>query len=99
MGRYLEGCVLVSSVRADEKAAVANGVSGRSFVLTSNGARPYEISRLVKDGKIRMVIEEEFPLAEAKAAQDLSQSGDAAGKIILKVRYRLEKRDIIILFL
>ncbi len=84
-GIIKKGGVLVSSVGADEKAAAAHGVSGRSFVLVSNGARLEEISRLVDADKISVIIEKEFPLSEAKAAQDLSQSGHAAGKIILKI--------------
>jgi NADPH:quinone reductase-like Zn-dependent oxidoreductase len=80
-----KGGVLVSSVGADEKAAAAHGVSGRSFVLTSNGARLEEISRLVEEEKVSVIVQKVFPLAEAKAAQDLSQSGHAAGKIILKI--------------
>jgi NADPH:quinone reductase-like Zn-dependent oxidoreductase len=32
-----------------------------------------------------MIIEKEFPLEEAAAAQDLSKSGHARGKIILRV--------------
>jgi len=84
-GVIRKGGVLVSSVGADEKAAAAHGVSGRSFVLASNGARLEEISRLVDAVKVRVIVQKVFPLAEAKAAQDLSQSGHAAGKIILKI--------------
>lgn len=80
-----KGGVLVSTVGADEKAAAAHGVIGKSFALVSNGARLQEISSLVDAGKISVVIEKEFPLAEARAAQELSQTGHARGKIILKV--------------
>ena len=84
-GVLRKGGVLVSTVGADEKAAAAQGVIGKSFMLVSNGARLQEISSLVDKGKISVVIEKEFPLAEARAAQDLSQTGHARGKIILKV--------------
>lgn len=80
-----KGCVLVSSVGADEKAAAAHGVTGKSLMLISNGARLQEIAALVDAGKVSVVIEKEFPLEEAKAAQDLSQSGHARGKIILRI--------------
>jgi NADPH:quinone reductase-like Zn-dependent oxidoreductase len=80
-----KGGVLVSTVGADEKAASAHGVSGKSFMLDSNGARLQEISELIDLGKLNVVIEKEFPLSEARAAQDLSQSGHVNGKIILKV--------------
>ena len=84
-GVIRKGGVLVSTVGADEKAAAAHGVAGRSFMLVSNGARLEEIGKLVDIGKVSVVVEKEFPLAEAKAAQDLSQAGHARGKIILRV--------------
>jgi NADPH:quinone reductase-like Zn-dependent oxidoreductase len=84
-GVIRKGGVLVSSVGADEKAAASHGVIGRSFMLASNGARLAEIGKLVDAGKVRVIIQKEFPLAEARAAQDMSQSGHATGKIILKV--------------
>jgi NADPH:quinone reductase-like Zn-dependent oxidoreductase len=84
-GVLRKGGVLVSSVGADEKAAARNGVIGRSFMLNSNGARLQEISGLVDRGQVSVVIEKILPLSEAKAAHDLSQSGHAKGKIILKV--------------
>ena len=80
-----KGGILVSTVGADEKAAAAHGVIGKSFALVSNGARLQEISSLVDAGKISVVIEKEFPLSEARAAQELSQTGHARGKIILRV--------------
>jgi NADPH:quinone reductase-like Zn-dependent oxidoreductase len=84
-GVLRKGGVLVSSVGADEKAAAAHGVSGRSFMLTSNGARLQEISGLVDTGAVSVIIDRVLPLSEAKAAHELSQSGHAKGKIILKV--------------
>ncbi len=84
-GVLRKGGVLVSSVGADEKAAAAHGVSGRSFLLNSNGARLQEIGGLVDEGNVSVIIEKVLPLSEAKAAHDLSQTGHARGKIILKV--------------
>lgn len=54
-------------------------------MLVSNGARLHEITRLVDAAKVSVTIEKFFPLSEARAAQDLSQNGHVAGKIILKV--------------
>ncbi|HUH79331.1 MAG TPA: NADP-dependent oxidoreductase [Methanoregula sp.] len=84
-GVIRKGGVLVSTLGADEKAAAAHGVAGKSFMLISNGARLEEIGRLVDAGRVSVVIEKEFPLAEAKAAQELSQAGHARGKIVLRV--------------
>jgi NADPH:quinone reductase-like Zn-dependent oxidoreductase len=75
----------VSTVGADEKAAAAHGVAGKSFVLVSNEAHLEKIAALVDEGNLTVVIEKEFPLSEAKAAQEPSQTGHPRGKIILKV--------------
>jgi NADPH:quinone reductase-like Zn-dependent oxidoreductase len=80
-----KGGVLVSTVGADEKAAAAHGMIGKSFMLISNGARLQEIAGIVDAGKLTVVVEREFPLEEAKAAQELSQTGHVHGKIILKI--------------
>ena len=85
MGRSQERRGSRLSVGADEKAAAAHGVSGRSFLLNSNGARLQEIGGLVDEGNVSVIIEKVLPLSEAKAAHDLSQTGHARGKIILKV--------------
>ena len=80
-----KGGLLVSIVGADEKAAERFGVRAVSFRMTSNGARLSEIGALVDAGLVRVIIEKEFALPEAKAAHDLSESGHAVGKIILRV--------------
>jgi NADPH:quinone reductase-like Zn-dependent oxidoreductase len=43
-----------------------------------------EIGRLIDSGKVKVVIETVLPLAEARRAHELSQSGHARGKIVLK---------------
>lgn len=40
---------------------------------------------MVDSGKIKVVIDKEFSLSDIRAAHELSQSGKARGKIILKV--------------
>ncbi|MGH6923056.1 MAG: NADP-dependent oxidoreductase [Propylenella sp.] len=44
-----------------------------------------EIARLIDTGTIKVVVREVLPLAEAREAQERSQSGHARGKIVLKV--------------
>jgi NADPH:quinone reductase-like Zn-dependent oxidoreductase len=80
-----KGGMLVATVAMDENAASAHGVIGRSYLLTSNGARLRDIGELIDRGRINVIIEREFPLAEAKAAHQLSQAGHVSGKIILRV--------------
>lgn len=77
---------LVSTVGADEKEGVKHNVNAKSFMLVSNGARLQAIAALVDKNLLRVVIDKEFPLSEVKAAHDLSKTGRAKGKIILKVQ-------------
>jgi len=44
-----------------------------------------EIAKLVDSGMLRPIVEAVFPLSEARHAQELSQTGHARGKIVLKV--------------
>jgi NADPH:quinone reductase-like Zn-dependent oxidoreductase len=44
-----------------------------------------EIAGLVDKNLLKVIIDKMFPLSEAKAAQDLSQTHKAKGKIILEV--------------
>lgn len=45
-----------------------------------------EIANLVEAGTVKLLVSEVLPLAEARKAHELSQSGKVAGKIVLKVR-------------
>ena len=44
-----------------------------------------EIAKLVDAGTLKVTVSEMLPLAEARKAQELSQSGHVRGKIVLKV--------------
>jgi NADPH:quinone reductase-like Zn-dependent oxidoreductase len=44
-----------------------------------------EIAKLVAAGKVKPMVEISLPLAEAKRAHELSQTGHVRGKIVLKV--------------
>ena len=81
-----KGGKLVSTVGTDENAAKQFGVHTESFALVSNGSRLQEIGALVDAGLVRVIIAKEFPLSEAKAAQDLIETGHVVGKIILRVQ-------------
>jgi NADPH:quinone reductase-like Zn-dependent oxidoreductase len=81
-----KGGILVSTVGTDDNAAKQFAVRTESFGLVSNGARLQEIGALVDAGLVRVLIAKEFPLPEAKAAQDLIETGHVVGKIILRVQ-------------
>jgi NADPH:quinone reductase-like Zn-dependent oxidoreductase len=80
-----KGGMLVATVGIDENAATSHGIIGRSYLLTSNGSRLRDIRELIDAGKVKVMIEREYPLIEAKAAHQLSQTGHVSGKIILRV--------------
>ncbi len=81
-----KGGTLVSTVGVDEKAGKQFDVRAVSFHLVSNGARLQQILELLNAGLIQVKIAKEFPLSEAKAAHDFGESGQAIGKIILRVQ-------------
>ena len=43
-----------------------------------------EIAKLIDSGRVKTVVETVLPLAEARRAHELSESGHARGKIVLK---------------
>jgi NADPH:quinone reductase-like Zn-dependent oxidoreductase len=75
--------MLVSTLGIDEKAAAANGVRGKHFMLQSNGARLQEMGGLVDAGHLKVIIDKEYPLSETAAAHAESEKGHTKGKIIL----------------
>jgi len=79
------GRLITIAAPPDMDAAAAHGVTASFERLDLNGARLGEICGLIGEGKLKMPIEAEFPLAEARAAQELSQAGHSRGKIILNV--------------
>lgn len=84
-GIIKKGGTLVSTVGADQNEAEAHNVTAKSFMVNSNGARLQEITGFVDQGKLKVFIEKEFPLAEAGLAHQLSEEGHVRGKIILNV--------------
>jgi NADPH:quinone reductase-like Zn-dependent oxidoreductase len=56
------------------------------FVMTKPSGRVLrELVALVEEGKLRVVIDSEYPLDRLAEAHDRSRSGHAAGKIVVKV--------------
>lgn len=63
--------------------AARRGVTVSSTQVRSNGAQLGEIGRLLGDGTLRVVIDSEFPLAQASAAHQRASQGSIQGKIVL----------------
>jgi NADPH:quinone reductase-like Zn-dependent oxidoreductase len=81
------GGFLVSLVgRVDQAQLDKHGIRGVSLEAESNGDQLAQIGRLIDEKKIKVVISQTFPLADAAKAQAKADTGHARGKIILKVR-------------
>lgn len=85
------GGILVSIVQPiPEGAAQAHGVRAQFFRGDVNGKELTEIAHLVDEGRVKVHVTKVLPLAEARNAQEMSESGHAHGKIVLSVG---EKRE------
>ncbi|HXX18604.1 MAG TPA: NADP-dependent oxidoreductase [Candidatus Acidoferrum sp.] len=86
-GVIKKGGVYVSILAppSEEKAA-AHGVRTHHTFVQPNVEQLNEIAKLVDSGKLKLTIEKVFPLAEARAAQELNAQGHTRGKIVLAVR-------------
>ncbi len=63
--------------------ATKRGIIVSSAQVRSSGAQLGEIGRLLDDGTLRVVIDSEFPLAQASAAHQRATQGSIQGKIVL----------------
>lgn len=85
-GVVRKGGLLLSIVSPpDEALAQQHGITARFERGEVTGIRLQEIAGLIDIGKLRVIVEKELPLTEARTAHELSESGRARGKIILNV--------------
>ncbi len=59
------------------------GITVSATQVRSSGAQLAELSPLLNDGTIRVVIDSTYPLAEARAAHERAAKGHIQGKIVL----------------
>jgi NADPH:quinone reductase-like Zn-dependent oxidoreductase len=81
-----KGGILVSILEppSQEKAG-ACGVRCHHTFVQPNMEQLNEIAKLVDAGKLKVIIEKVFPLAEAGAAQESNAAGHTRGKIAIRV--------------
>lgn len=80
------GGILVSILSPPSKEeATAHGARPGYVFVQPNAAELTELAGLVDAGKLRTMVETVLPLADARRAQELSRSGHARGKIVLRV--------------
>ena len=82
-----KGGIIVSlSDNVDKAQLDKYGIRGMSEVVQNNGDELAQIGKLIDEGKIKVVVSETFPLADAGKAQAKADMGHTRGKIVLKVR-------------
>jgi NADPH:quinone reductase-like Zn-dependent oxidoreductase len=62
------------------------GIRGVSLEAEYKGDQLAEIGKLIDAKKLKVVVSETFPLADAAKALAKADTGHARGKIVLKVR-------------
>lgn len=75
----------IASIARPDPAGDRRDITGR-YVFVRPSARDLdELSALVEDGRLRVEVAREYPLAEAAAAQDHLREGHVRGKLVLTV--------------
>lgn len=81
-----KGGILVSLVQPPSQELATNyGVRALFYGGHASSSDLAEIAKLIDDGKVKTFVETVLPLAEARRAHELSETGHARGKIVLKV--------------
>jgi NADPH:quinone reductase-like Zn-dependent oxidoreductase len=81
-----KGGIIVSlSDNVDKAQLDKYGVRGTSLVVQNNGDELLQIGKLIDQGKIKVIVSETLPLADANKAQAKADLGHTRGKIVLKV--------------
>jgi NADPH:quinone reductase-like Zn-dependent oxidoreductase len=81
-----KGGVLVSLVQPpSEEKAKELGVRAAFVAGHPSGAQLAEIAKLIDSGELKLTIDRILPLSEVRRAHQLSQTGHARGKIVLRV--------------
>ncbi len=65
--------------------AVKHGVRGYFAMTQTRTADLDELGRLIDAGQLRPIVGEVLPLSEARRAHEISQTGHARGKLVLRV--------------
>jgi len=81
-----KGGIIVSlSDNVDKAQLDKYGIRGTSLVVQNNGDELVQIGKLIDQGKIKVIVSDTFPLADANKAQAKADLGHTRGKIVLKV--------------
>ena len=73
----------IGSVVGEPAGAKERGLVVKAFMTHDDAKRLGELAQAVVDGKLVVPIAQRFPLAEARAAHELAESGGVEGKVLL----------------
>ena len=82
-----KGGIIVSLSDDVDQAQVGKyGIRGTSIIVQNNGDELGQIGKLIDEKKIKVIVSETFPLADASKAEAKADTGHARGKVVLKIR-------------
>jgi len=85
-GVIKKGGFIVTLVAEPDKAELdRHGIRGAALSVEPNSEELAQIGKLIDEKKIKVVVSQTFPLAEAAKAQEQVATGHTRGKIVLKV--------------
>jgi NADPH:quinone reductase-like Zn-dependent oxidoreductase len=85
-GVVKKGGVIVSIVARPDKAELdKHGIRGAVLSVEPNADELAEISQLIDQKKIKVIVSQTFPLSDASKAHEQVATGHTRGKIVLKV--------------
>jgi NADPH:quinone reductase-like Zn-dependent oxidoreductase len=73
------------SVAEEPPAEIAKRGTATYFVVESNRDQLAELTRLAETGRLKIAIDSEFPLVEARAAFERSLASGKRGKVVLRL--------------
>jgi NADPH:quinone reductase-like Zn-dependent oxidoreductase len=71
--------------RLDQAELDKHGIRGESISVTPNADELAELGKLIDAKKIKVIVSQTFPLADAAKAEEQADTGHTRGKIVLKV--------------
>jgi NADPH:quinone reductase-like Zn-dependent oxidoreductase len=83
-GVLKSGGTLVT-IAAQSEGTQDPAVRDAFFIVEANRSQLVEIAGLIDDGQIRVLLQEVFPLAQARQAYARAQEGGTRGKVVLRV--------------
>ncbi len=79
------GCLVTIVARPDPAELEKYAIRGSSLSVTPNSDELAEITKLIDDKKIKVIVSQTLPLADAAKAQEQAATHHTRGKIVLRV--------------